>query len=176
MSTELPEQRPEGKLLQEAQKASGRSIRQVAEAAGMSDARWRQIVKGWMRPAPDVVTAVVAPATTLAKMAIVVDVTAEDLRRAGRDDAAAILAPFAEAAKLSASEATPPAGQVADEIDMIYASESMTAEQKLKAIRQVLQLRAQVERDRGARNAAIRRRLAKQRDDDTTSASSGQSS
>jgi hypothetical protein len=161
MTTDLPEQRPEGKLLQEALKVDGRSPRAVAPQAGISDGRWRQIVKGWMHVG-GVVQEVVAPPATLARMAYSVDVTPDALRAAGRDDAAEILDKMVRDAAQGTSVVPLPAtgatGDQADEIDMIYASQTMSAEQKLRAIRQVLQLRAEVERDkvRARKKAPVR--------------------
>lgn len=88
----MTEQRPEGRLLGHAAKASGRSIRSLAASAGMSDTRWRQIVKGSItarvgdEPAP-----VVAPALTLARMAHAVGLSPDDLVQVGRADAAEAL-------------------------------------------------------------------------------------
>lgn len=143
MTTDLPEQRPEGLLIQQALKADGRSIRQVAPLAGISDARWRQLVKGSLASGDGHVTEQVAPAATLARMAFVVGVTPGQLTKAGRKDAAALLVRMHDNAPEATSTVPPPEDQ-ADEIDLIVASK-MTARQKLKAIRQVLQLRAQVE-------------------------------
>ncbi|WP_433368447.1 hypothetical protein ACQPZX_41580 [Actinoplanes sp. CA-142083] len=158
MTVDLPPQRPEGALIHEAQQRSGRSIRQVATEAGMSDARWRQVVKGLMHVS-GVSTPVVAPAPTLARMALVVGVTPQQLRDAGRDDAAEGLEMLAQAQKPGAvvrvhagvaegtGKAFSPSVVVADEIDLIYRS-TMTATQKLDAIRKVLQLREQAEAER----------------------------
>lgn len=158
MTTDVPEQRPEGKLIQEALKADGRSIRQVAPLAGMSDARWRQLVKGSLAVGSDHVTEQIAPAATLARMAYVVGVTPGQLTKAGRKDAAALLTRLQEDAHSGASVVPLPAtgttGGQADEIDLIYASTSMSAEQKLKAIRQVLQLRAQAAAEASALSEA----------------------
>lgn len=148
MTTEVPDQRPEGKLIQDALKADGRSLRQVAPLAGITEARWRQLVKGTLTVGAGHVTAQVAPPMTLARMADVVGVTPHQLADAGREDAAAMLERIRAEADRGGSVAPGPAsttGQQADEIDLIYASKSMTAEQKLKAIRQVLLLRKQVE-------------------------------
>ena len=68
------------------------SIRAAAEAAGISDARWRQIAKGHNQAAKDVRVPARAPADTLARMARVVGATADQLREVGREDAADELA------------------------------------------------------------------------------------
>lgn len=54
----------------------------------MSDSRWRQIIKGYRQETKDVRVPVRAPADTLARMARAVGATAEQLREAGRSDAA----------------------------------------------------------------------------------------
>lgn len=91
--TEVPEQRPEGALIEAARermepKLSGRA---AASAAGISDGRWRQIVNGYLSAGQGNYIPVVAPPETLARMARVVGVTPEDLTRVGREDAAGVL-------------------------------------------------------------------------------------
>lgn len=148
MTSSLPPQRPEGKLLQSALTADGRSIRQIASSAGISEARWRQIIKGSMTMSGHM-TEVISPPATLARMAYALNVTPKQLRAAGRDDAALLLEHLLKDAQRGTSVVPLPAtggtGGAADEIDLIYASRSMTDREKLVAIRQVLQLRARVE-------------------------------
>lgn len=88
-----PDQRPEGALIAEALARHVPKISQRAAArrAEISETRWRQIVQGYQQLANGVRAPVSAPAETLARMAAAVDVTADDLRRVGRDDAALIL-------------------------------------------------------------------------------------
>lgn len=83
---------PEGKLIGEATRAARKSVRKVADEAGISEGRWRQIVKGYQSVSAGTVVPVKAPAGTLAKMAQVVGVTPEQLIKAGRADAAQALA------------------------------------------------------------------------------------
>jgi plasmid maintenance system antidote protein VapI len=84
-----PDPTPEGILLGEALKRSGLSARAAAKRAGMSDNRWHQIVKGYQPVGRGVFAPVRdAPADTVARMALVVGVTPEQLAEAGRDDAA----------------------------------------------------------------------------------------
>jgi transcriptional regulator with XRE-family HTH domain len=90
MSTR-PEQRPEGRLIGEAQKAAGISQRQAAARAGISENRWRNIVSGYTTPSAGVYVPSKGPADTVARMAQVVGVTPEQLEEAGRDDAAEVL-------------------------------------------------------------------------------------
>lgn len=54
----------------------------------MSEGRWRQIIKGYNQVSRDTFVATVAPAETLARMARVVGATPEQLKEAGREDAA----------------------------------------------------------------------------------------
>lgn len=56
--------------------------------AGMSDARWRQIAKGFKYEAGGIRVPARAPADTLARMARVVGATPDQLREVGRGDAA----------------------------------------------------------------------------------------
>lgn len=148
-SDPLP-QRPESKLIQDALAADGRSIRQVAPLAGITEARWRQLIKGSMTMGGNVVEQT-APAATLARMALVLGLTAADLAKAGRPDAAVQLESLLEGERRGPSaarpQAAPTAGNQSDEIALIYASRTMSAKQKLEAIRKVLELRRQVEEE-----------------------------
>ncbi|MEV7422815.1 hypothetical protein [Streptomyces sp. NPDC091212] len=83
-----PQPRPEGELIKRAMKRKRMSARKAAAAAGMSEGRWRQIVSGVQHVSAGVTMAVTGPADTVARMALVVDVTPEGLAEAGREDAA----------------------------------------------------------------------------------------
>ena len=83
---------PEGKLIGDATRAARKSVRKVADEAGISEGRWRQIVKGYQSVSAGTVIPVKAPAGTLAKMAQAVGVTPEQLIEVGRADAAQALA------------------------------------------------------------------------------------
>ncbi|CAL9608564.1 hypothetical protein SUDANB1_05577 [Streptomyces sp. enrichment culture] len=91
-----PEPPPEAVLIKRALKHQRMSGRSAAQATGISDARWRQIVTGFQTVA-GVQHAVKAPPDTLARMALVVGVTPAQLREAGREDAAAELVELQEA-------------------------------------------------------------------------------
>lgn len=67
------------------------SARQAATKAGMSDARWRQIVNGYQSAGAGQTVEVRGPDETIARMAHVVGVTPEQLREAGRPEAADLL-------------------------------------------------------------------------------------
>lgn len=84
-------QRPEGALIERAAKAMGISGRKAASLVGISDARWRQIVNGYQSVGAGQVATVVGPDETVARMAQVVGVTSEQLREAGRPEAAELL-------------------------------------------------------------------------------------
>lgn len=86
-----PEQPPEAALIKEALKRSRLSGREAARRAGISDARWRQIVNGYQVVSGHQVP-VRAPDETLARMAHAAGVAADDLRAAGRPEAADLLA------------------------------------------------------------------------------------
>ncbi|GAA4929127.1 hypothetical protein GCM10023224_05720 [Streptomonospora halophila] len=81
-------QPPEGLLIEEARESRRRGLSQnrAAELAGLSGTRWRHIVNG-TRPATG------AKVTqTVARMALVVDVTPQEMERVGRPDVAQIMA------------------------------------------------------------------------------------
>lgn len=86
-----PEMPPEGRLIRDAVKRSGVSMRKTALEAGLSDTRLRQIVNGY-QPAGGQYIPVVAPAETIARIATVVGVGYQQLVAAGRQDAADVLA------------------------------------------------------------------------------------
>lgn len=86
-----PAQRPEGALIGDALKNLGISARQIAPRAGLTDARWRQIVNGYASAGANQYVVVKAPPDTLARMAAAVGVSPEQLEEADRADAAAEL-------------------------------------------------------------------------------------
>lgn len=91
--TERPAQRPEGRLIAtaQAQRRPKLSNREAASRVPMSEGHWRAVVSGSRSVGKGIWVPVRAPAETLARMAQVVGVTAEQLVEAGRDDAAAEL-------------------------------------------------------------------------------------
>jgi hypothetical protein len=89
---ERPAPPPWGALITTALAREGLSVREAARRAGLSEGRWRQITGGYQIVSPGVYASVRGPAATLARMARVVGVTAEQLSEAGRDDAAMVLA------------------------------------------------------------------------------------
>lgn len=66
------------------------SMRKAAELSGLSEGRWRQIIKGYQSTSGGKIP-VIGPPETVARMAVVVGVTADELARTGRPDAAAEL-------------------------------------------------------------------------------------
>lgn len=90
---EKPDQPPEGRLIQEALKKTGMSARKAADAAGISDSRWRHIVNGYQPAGRGEFVRVVGPADTVARMARVVGVMPIDMRMRGkRPDVSELLA------------------------------------------------------------------------------------
>src|SRR5690349_16877507 len=84
-------QRPEGRLLAAAMARTGQSARRIAEQIGISDTRLRHIVNGYSPVGRGQKVEAIAPPTTLARIAATLDITAEELVRVGRTDAAEIL-------------------------------------------------------------------------------------
>jgi hypothetical protein len=89
---ERPAPPPWGALIMTALAREGLSVREAARRAGLSEGRWRQITAGYQIVSPGVYAEVHGPAATIARMAWVVGVTAEQLSDVGRDDAAQLLA------------------------------------------------------------------------------------
>jgi transcriptional regulator with XRE-family HTH domain len=86
--TDQPTPRPEGILIKNARERGRLSTREAARRAQVSETRWRQIEKGYSIPAKGEYNSACGSARTLARMAQVVDVTPDDLEKAGRADAA----------------------------------------------------------------------------------------
>ncbi|HEY1616383.1 MAG TPA: hypothetical protein VGG25_02130 [Streptosporangiaceae bacterium] len=87
-----PEPPPWGVLLASRLATAGLSARRAARQAGISEGRWRQIASGYQVVSPGVYAPVRGPAGTVAAMAAVAGLTPAQLRAAGRDDAARLLA------------------------------------------------------------------------------------
>lgn len=84
-------QRPEGALIENALRLKRMSARKAADKAGMSDARWRQIVNGYASAGAGQVVEVRGPDDAIARMARVAGVSADQLREAGRPEAADLM-------------------------------------------------------------------------------------
>lgn len=143
-------------MIEGAASASGLSVKKLAANAGISDTRWRHIVRGWQPSAGGGMTPVVGPAPTLARMAFAVGISAEELAKTGRTDAADLLARIEAHSEGSAVPlpSTGASGLHADEIDMIYASRTMSTREKLLRIGQILTLRTQLEAEQAAMQKA----------------------
>lgn len=89
MSNPDTPQPPEGATLEAARRRLGISQNEAARRAGISGTRWRQIVKGRQTGAQ--AGPVTGSATTVARMASAVGLSAEDLEEVGRADAAEVL-------------------------------------------------------------------------------------
>jgi hypothetical protein len=145
MAQDVPGQSPEGRLIEEAAKATGRSIRALAANAEMSDTRWRQVIRGHqVGPAGRIIEAR-ASSTALARMAMAVGVTPEQLEEVDRPDAADEQRHLLDEVRRGATVTPGPAEPGASEIELINASTTMTTREKLQAIQIVLRLRAQLE-------------------------------
>jgi hypothetical protein len=89
--SQRPDPPPWGALITSALRRGGMSARQGARRAGISEGRWRQISGGYQVVRPGVYVSVRGPAGTLARMAAAAGVSADELRAAGRPDAALAL-------------------------------------------------------------------------------------
>lgn len=88
-------QRPEGRLIEQALKrAPKKSMRKLADEVGLSEGRVRQIVNGYQSHGEGQVIGIVGPADTVARMALAAGVTVEEMRAAGRPDAAEEMNPL----------------------------------------------------------------------------------
>src|ERR1700729_2100104 len=90
--TGRPEPPRWGALISAAPARQGLSAREAARRAGLSEGRWRQITGGYQVVSPGIYAEGRGPAATVARMAAVAGVTPAQLRAAGRDDAAKVLA------------------------------------------------------------------------------------
>ncbi|MFE3378818.1 hypothetical protein [Streptomyces anulatus] len=101
----------------------------------MSDARWRQITKGYVSVQGHH-SPVRAPGETLARMAMAVRVTPTELRGAGRDDAAAELELLLERAEQE--RPSPPQGGYAPPLDAVTAiMAALSPEEQEEVIRRL---------------------------------------
>lgn len=92
--TEEVQQPPEAALIEEARlrlPKTRSAVTKVAKRAGISEARWRQIAKGYQQATKETRVPVRAPAETLARMAEAVNVSAHQLDAVGRSDAAQVI-------------------------------------------------------------------------------------
>lgn len=141
-----PSQRPEGALIESAlENMPGLSATKAAERAGMSEARWRQIVKGYISHGAGQYAEVTAPAPRLARMAQVVGVTPEQLDGAGRPDAA-------EALRNLRPEPLPadlPPGDLRTQIDWV-SRQPWSAVDRQRVIGQLIEVHQEAEQERRA--------------------------
>jgi hypothetical protein len=100
---------PEARVLRMARIGHQMSVREAAQRAGVSVSLWRQVEAGYMTPTKGMHTPKIAPAPTLARMAIAVDLSVEDLVSEGqRPDAAQVLAEILRRAAAPPLSAVPP--------------------------------------------------------------------
>ncbi|MEN3225204.1 helix-turn-helix domain-containing protein [Mycolicibacterium porcinum] len=104
-----PMQPPEAEFLERLRTAAkpSLSVRAAAKEAGISDSRWRQIIKGYRQETKDLRIPVRAPADTLARMATVVQASPEELDAVGRSDAADIMRAAADRTMSALDEQEP---------------------------------------------------------------------
>lgn len=110
---------PEARLLKLARlRRNNTSITEAAALAGVSVSLWRQVETGYSTPAAGVRVPKIAPADTLAVMSRPLGITPAELTKAGREDAAAILAELAapETAAPEPPRETPAADDVTHNI------------------------------------------------------------
>lgn len=93
---EKPKAPPEGLLLRSAIKSAGLSVRAAAERVNLSDTRLRQILHGYIPVGGGKTAPVIAPAETLARVALEFGISPDSLQEAGRGDAAGILRDWEE--------------------------------------------------------------------------------
>ncbi|MET9819635.1 helix-turn-helix transcriptional regulator [Streptomyces sp. NPDC006355] len=86
-----PEPPREAPLIDAARKRIRLTVREVARQARISEAHWRQIISGYESLGHGEFREVHAKPETLARIALVLDLTPDQLRRVGREDAAVAL-------------------------------------------------------------------------------------
>jgi hypothetical protein len=134
---------PLGQLLEHArQKVMHISGREAARLAGMSEGRWRQIVRGVQAKAGMNIP-VTAPARTVVAMAMAVEVDpAEALRAAGievPEDEIQAMANMRRRPKLVRG-APPQGGNLADEIDRIRHLRGVSPKDKIRMVNALIEL------------------------------------
>ena len=108
---------PEARLLKLARlRRNHTSIAEAAAMAGVSVSLWRQVETGYSTPAAGVRVPKVAPADTLAVMSRPLGITPAELAKAGREDAAVILAELTQ----PEPAAPAPGPAVPDDDDMTH--------------------------------------------------------
>jgi hypothetical protein len=116
MDAQTPEPPAEAALIKKALRRARLSGREAARRSELSETRWRQIVNGYQDVGRGIRAEVTAPDETLARMAHAVGVTPDELREAGRSDAADLLV---ELAGPPASASTPGAYASDPRVDAI---------------------------------------------------------
>lgn len=86
-----PPQPPEGRMLEEGLRTRGWSVRAAAQRSGISESRWRQVIRGSQTRKNGTYLPVSAPPVTVARMALALDLAPHCLREAARPDAARVL-------------------------------------------------------------------------------------
>jgi hypothetical protein len=88
-----PEPPPEARLIARLRRemVPPVSLREAARRAGFSVATWTHNEQGWRKVTPAMIIPITATDDKLARMALVVGATPEQLREAGRDEAGRML-------------------------------------------------------------------------------------
>ncbi|MDG4832382.1 helix-turn-helix transcriptional regulator [Solwaraspora sp. WMMD1047] len=141
---------PLGQVLDDARERLGLSGRQAAQRAGISEARWRQVVTG--RQSKGGGRVAVNPGTlTIVAMALAVDADpGHALAVAGKSVApeqVALLVQQVQEREVAAGEASV---DVAAELDRIKNLSGISARDKLRMVRAVLEIQEQAEEDQEA--------------------------
>jgi transcriptional regulator with XRE-family HTH domain len=100
------------------------SRRQAAAKAGISASQWSDVERGQKKAGPGVIVPVQATAETLARMAQIAGVNAEELEAVGREDAAAELRSLAEQRDMRQRlAAVPGLGAIAETLPRVTSEE-----------------------------------------------------
>jgi len=111
---ERPEPPPEAPLIDAARRSSRLTVREVTRRARISEAHWRQIVSGYESLGGGEYREVHAKPETLARIAQVIGLTPDQLRKVRRTDAAEALEEITPDPQPEPPSYTPP-------VDAVYA-------------------------------------------------------
>ncbi|WP_158013164.1 helix-turn-helix transcriptional regulator [Streptomyces sp. Root369] len=130
MDTQTPKPPSEAALIKEALRRVRLSGREAARRAGLSETRWRQIVNGY-QDVGGVRIPVAAPDETLARMAQVVNVSADQLRQVGRSIAAELLDELAAPPTAASTPGAPDSNAQIEAITALLATLSPEVRQEV---------------------------------------------
>lgn len=110
--TTRPEPPPEAPLIDAARRQRRITVRELARQARISEALWRQIVSGYESLGAGQYREVRAKPETLARIALALGLTPEQLTRVGREDAATALEEITPEPEPQAPPYSPPVDAV----------------------------------------------------------------